>query len=276
MLNLPSTVLVNRVMPKKAFYEHLKTTTAIKEQFVQQIERVEMAASIKEISIHIPGDRDVAEIDVLALYLKGAAVPYEAIELVARSIPNMLLFVCLTDDSCKLLVRRDRLYETEWMHADDTKLELVGSTLGELWDSIVSQVVFGDPVAQQLLHGHAHGRHRFEIDEVVAEVGHLRGLNSAFFLQQAQGGHFGLMAGEIMTHAQPRHAGAYSGIVPARDDGNIQSCPEGKLYAYAVMRVKALQRVSASVHIQLAVGTHAVHVKHEHAHVGSLSRMRNL
>lgn len=144
MLNLPSTVLVNRVMPKKAFYEHLKTTTAIKEQFVQQIERVEMAASIKEISIHIPGDRDVAEIDVLALYLKGAAVPYEAIELVARSIPNKLLFVCLTDDSCKLLVRRDRLYETEWMHADDTKLELVGSTLGELWDSIVSQVVFGD------------------------------------------------------------------------------------------------------------------------------------
>lgn len=144
MLNLPSTVLVNRVMPKKVFYEHLKTTAAIKEQFVQQIERIEMVASIKEASIHIPGDKDVAEIDVLALHLKGANVPYEAIELVARSIPNKLLFVCLTDESCKLLVRRDRLYETEWMHADDTKLELVGSTLGELWDSIVSQVVFGD------------------------------------------------------------------------------------------------------------------------------------
>lgn len=145
MLNLPSTVLVNRVMPKKAFYEHLKTTAAIKEQFVQQIERIEMVASIKEASIHIPSDKDVAEIDVLALYLRGADVPYEAIELVARSIPNKLLFVCLTDESCKLLVRRDRLYETEWMHADDAKLELVGSTLGELWDSIASQVVFDDP-----------------------------------------------------------------------------------------------------------------------------------
>lgn len=144
MLNLPSTVLVNRVMPKKAFYDHLKTTAAIREQFVQQIERIEMVASIKEASIHIPGDRDVAEIDVLALCLKGADVPYEAIELVAHSIPNKLLFVCLTDESCKLLVRRDRLYETGWMPADDAKLELVGSTLGELWDSIVSQVVFGD------------------------------------------------------------------------------------------------------------------------------------
>lgn len=144
MLNLPSTVLVNRVMPKKAFYEHLKTTAAIKEQFVQQIERIEMVASIKEASIHIPGDKDVAEIDVLALYLRGADVPYEAIELVARSIPNKLLFVCLADESCKLLVRRDRLYETGWEPTDDARLELVGSTLGELWDSIVSQVVFGD------------------------------------------------------------------------------------------------------------------------------------
>ena len=144
MLNLPSTVLVNRVMPKKAFYEHLKTTTAIKGQFVQQIERIEMVASIKETSIHIPGDKGVAEIDVLALYLKGADVPYEAIELVARSIPNKLLFVCQIDESCKLFVRRDRLYETEWMPTDDAELELAGSTLGELWDSISSQVVFGD------------------------------------------------------------------------------------------------------------------------------------
>lgn len=145
MLNLPSTVLVNRVMPKKVFYEHLKTTAAIREQFVQQIERIEMVASIKEASIHIPGDKDVAEIDVLALCLKGADVPYEAIELVAHSIPNKLLFVCLTDESCKLLVRRDRLYETEWTPTDGAGLELVGSTLGELWDSIASQVVFDDP-----------------------------------------------------------------------------------------------------------------------------------
>ncbi len=131
-------------MPKKAFYEHLKTTAAIKEQLVQQVERIEMVASIKEASIHIPSDQDVAEIDVLALRLKGTDVPYGAIELVARSIPNKLLFVCLTDESCKLLVRRDRLYETKWVSADDAKLELTGSTLGELWNSISSQVIFGD------------------------------------------------------------------------------------------------------------------------------------
>lgn len=161
MLNLPSTVLVNRVMPKKAFYEHLKTTVAIKEQFVQQVERIEMVASIKEASIHIPGDKDVAEIDVLAFHLKGVDVPYEAIDLVARSIPNRLLFVCLADESCKLLVRRDRLYETEWMPTDGAELELAGSTLGELWDSIASQVIFGD-VSSVDLAGRLERKRRIE------------------------------------------------------------------------------------------------------------------
>lgn len=162
MLNLPSTVLVNRVMPKKAFYEHLKTTAAIKEQFVRQIERIEMVASIKEASIHIPGDKDVAEIDVLAFYLKGVDVPYEAIELVACSIPNKLLFVCLTDESCKLLVRRDRLYETGWELTADTRIELAGSTLRELWDSISSQVVFGDASSVDLA-GRLERKRRSEV-----------------------------------------------------------------------------------------------------------------
>ena len=170
MLNLPSTVLVNRLMPKKAFYEHLKTTAAIKEQFVQQIERIEMVASIKEASIHIPGDKDVAEIDVLALHLKGVDVPYEAIELVSRSIPNKLLFACLADESCKLLVRRDRLYETEWMSTDGAELELAGLTLGELWDSIASQVIFGDAnsvdLAGRLERKRRSEALRFELEQV--------------------------------------------------------------------------------------------------------------
>ena len=62
-LGLPSTALVGRAMPKKVFYEHLKTTTAIKDEFVHKIERIEMLAAIKEKSIHIPAGETVAEIE---------------------------------------------------------------------------------------------------------------------------------------------------------------------------------------------------------------------
>ena len=149
MLSLPSTVLVNRTMPKKAFRGHLKATADVKAQFVRDIERIEMVASIKEESVHVPAGTDVDEIDVLGLHLRRddgrseVAVPHEAIEAIVRVIPRKLVFACLDDNLCKLLVRRDRLYETDWRCLDDARLELCGADLDEVWDSLCSQVVFG-------------------------------------------------------------------------------------------------------------------------------------
>ena len=146
---LPSTVFANRVMPKKAFYEHLRVTGEIKEEFVNRIERIELTASIKETSIHLSATKDVVEIDVLSLFLKIGAdieteVPRRAIDAIAGAIPNRLLFVCVHGALCKLFVKRDRLYETEWLSCAETTLELRGDNLSEIWDSLCSQVVFGN------------------------------------------------------------------------------------------------------------------------------------
>lgn len=148
-LGLPSTVLVERVMPKKAFYEHLTTTAATKEEFVRLIERIEIVAALKETSARIPAGAKVAEVDVLGLYLRPASdgvyeVPYGAIDLVAKSVPNKQFFACIADDAVKLLVKRDRLYETAWLPRGEAAVELRGANLDELWDSLSSQVVFGD------------------------------------------------------------------------------------------------------------------------------------
>ena len=143
-LGLPSTALVGRAMPKKVFYEHLKTTTAIKDEFVHKIERIEMLAAIKEKSIHIPAGETVAEIDVLGIQLSGADVPYDAIDQIAKTVPNKLLFACLEGESCKLLAKSDKIYETAWLPVGETSLELRGATLDEVWASLCSQVVFGN------------------------------------------------------------------------------------------------------------------------------------
>ena len=131
-------------MPKKVFYEHLKTTTAIKDEFVHKIERIEMLAAIKEKSIHIPAGETVAEIDVLGIQLSGADVPYDAIDQIAKTVPNKLLFACLEGESCKLLAKSDKIYETAWLPVGEASLELRGATLDEVWASLCSQVVFGD------------------------------------------------------------------------------------------------------------------------------------
>ncbi|MBM6784663.1 DUF4391 domain-containing protein [Collinsella tanakaei] len=148
-LGLPSTVLVGKVMPKKLFYEFLATTAAVKDEFVRLIERIDMVASIKEETLHIPAGGEVNEIDVLGLRLRagdgeGVEVPYAAIDLIAKGVPNKVLFACEANGTMKLIVRRDRLYETTWLPCGVASVELGGTTLSELWDSLCSQVVFGD------------------------------------------------------------------------------------------------------------------------------------
>lgn len=148
-LGLPSTVLVEKAMPKKLFYEFLATTAAVKDEFVRLIERIDMVASIKEETLHILAGGEVDEIDVLGLCLRAgdggdAEVPYAAIDLIAKCVPNKVLFACEANGTVKLLVRRDRLYETTWLPCGEASVELRGATLSELWDSLSSQVVFGD------------------------------------------------------------------------------------------------------------------------------------
>ena len=134
-------------MPKKAFYEHLEVSAKVKEQFVHAIERIELIGCLKESSIHIPAGEKVAEIDVLGIYLKegrSVVVAEAAIDLIARSIPNKLFFVCFNSNECKFLIRYDKLYETPWKPQGEVQLELAGSTLDEIWGSLCSQVVFND------------------------------------------------------------------------------------------------------------------------------------
>lgn len=146
-LGLPSTVLVGRAMPKKVFYKHLAATAAVKDEFVRLIERIEMIAAMKESTAHALASDQVAEIDVLGLHLRPeeghAAVPRAAVELIARSVPNKVLFACIAGDSLKLLARYDKLYETEWLPGN-VAVELRGNSLDELWRSLLAQVVFGD------------------------------------------------------------------------------------------------------------------------------------
>lgn len=145
MLSLPSTVLVGRKMPKRAFYEHLRTTAPVRDQFVNGIERIELVASIKEETVHIPAGESVVEIDVLALYLKdGAELPVDAVTCIAKAVPNRLLFVCVAGEHVRLGVMLGELFWTEPAPLAETGLVLRGSNLDELWDSVCSQVVFGD------------------------------------------------------------------------------------------------------------------------------------
>lgn len=171
MLGLPSTTVVGRRLPKEAFYRNLKVPVQVKDAFVHQVERFEVAHSIKPSTTSIPAGNDVAEVLVLLVELRQREVPEAVLKLVAEANSHKLLFVCLHDGEACLAVMLKRLVVGAWQPLDALQLSLRSDDMDSFWDSLASQVVYGDVGLG--VSGSAGGmtvEERFAHDERVAKL----------------------------------------------------------------------------------------------------------
>lgn len=149
MLGLPSTVAVGRTIPKNAFYRNLKMTSALRDAFTRDVEKIEVVASIKEATCGIPAGERVAEVVVLVLDVRGHEVPRDIVAAVVRGIPNKVLVACRHDGEVALALVRQQLQVGEWTPEGDVRLALRGATLDEAWDVLCEQVIFSDEDADE-------------------------------------------------------------------------------------------------------------------------------
>lgn len=144
MLGLPSTTDVGRVLPKKAFYEHLGVSGKIKDDFVHKIERIVIENSIKPKTANIPAGENVPEVMVVRVELRQREVPEAVLRLVAEKNAHKLVFVCVYEEEACLAVLLKSLVVGPWQSLDNLALEVRGENMDAFWDSIASQVVYGD------------------------------------------------------------------------------------------------------------------------------------
>ena len=144
MLGLPSTTEVNTRIPKEAFYKKLKMKKAVREQFVNDIERISVCNSIKESTTGIPAGKSIKEILVLKVDLKKRCQPKEALQLIAAQNAHKLLFVCIFEDECFMAVKFKELVASDWTQLQSVQINLNSGSIDSAWDSIASQVVYGD------------------------------------------------------------------------------------------------------------------------------------
>lgn len=144
MLGLPSTTEVDRILPKKAFYEHLQLDSATRRSFVDDIESITVRNSVKPQTTGIPAGASVQEVLVLEVALKGKTVPEAAFAAIARSNPHRLLFVCTRGDEACLSVLLDSLVVGQWQDAAEITLKLDPTNMDRAWDVMASEAVYGD------------------------------------------------------------------------------------------------------------------------------------
>lgn len=145
MYGLPSTVAVDQLLPKNAFYQRLSLAAPVKDEFVHGIEELRVIASVKETTCGIPAGEGIEEISVLRIALKTDELPCKALDAIVSAVPRKLLMVCCYEGCACLAAVRDRLHVGVRRIAEEQlNIELRGTSLAEVWDGLCAQVLFDD------------------------------------------------------------------------------------------------------------------------------------
>jgi hypothetical protein len=88
----PEAAAVGRVIPKERLYAEAGVTKALRQRFIDEIQRVRWAYKLSEESLHLRGRDDVAEIQVFEVELKGTDVSESVLTSIDKSVPSPIIF----------------------------------------------------------------------------------------------------------------------------------------------------------------------------------------
>ncbi len=155
MLNLPERTLYNRRIPKNKLYSQIKADSKLESMFVNEVDHIVWKYKLSEETTNLAGTKEVQEIQVFEIYLKGKDLSKEVLENIDKVIPYPILYVLLYEDKVKLTIaykERNKIdenrmvinsyYETTWVEEDELDFQLLsGLTLKDVYDNILRQLI---------------------------------------------------------------------------------------------------------------------------------------
>ncbi|MRG27761.1 DUF4391 domain-containing protein [Laceyella tengchongensis] len=155
MLQLPSSTLVNRKIPKNKFYEKLQANHRLKELFTQQVESIVWKHKLSKDTIRLDPKDDIEEIQVFEIHLKQKSYSQDILRSMDKAIPYPILHVLIHEDRAKLAIaykersRNDEnrfvihsYYESEWQPVDQIKFDCIqGLDLKAVYENIIRNLL---------------------------------------------------------------------------------------------------------------------------------------
>lgn len=140
MIELPNSCKVNKIIPKKTFYEKVNVSNAIKEEFVEKLNKIYWEYKISENTINIAKTNNIEEIEVLELELKEKYNCKNIIRIITKNIPYPILFYIKYENEFQYAIKYDeKIYFSEW----NNEISFNFSTLNlkTMYDNIVKSVI---------------------------------------------------------------------------------------------------------------------------------------
>lgn len=105
ILNFPDFTLVNRVVPKVAFYSHLEVTACMKSAFVENVEQIIWLYKLAPSNLHVADGKEVHELTIFLIKLKkGISDSSDIFRYIDSKLPRHTIFIIQQDIRYRLLV----------------------------------------------------------------------------------------------------------------------------------------------------------------------------
>ena len=139
MITLPDRCKVNKFIPKKTFYEKIGVSTSIKDDFINNIDKITWLYKLSEDTLGISKSQDVEEIQIFEIILKEKVLPKKIIKIISKAIPYKILFILKYDKDYCYSIKVYNIYFTEWN--EDIEFNINGLTLETIYENIVKSII---------------------------------------------------------------------------------------------------------------------------------------
>lgn len=152
LLQYPASTIVDRVIPKNAFYRNANITPRMRSRFVEELQELRWLYKLAPQSLNVERGKDIEEIEIFHATLKQSDVPTELLQFIDKTMPQFIVFIlqyqdryCLycnykqftsqAHDKCEI----KETFVTDW-HTDIPSLAIQGRSLTSIYDNFVRQI----------------------------------------------------------------------------------------------------------------------------------------
>lgn len=141
MLNLPQSTEVRRPIPKAQLYKRFDWKPSQRESFDGDVSRLDFVNWIATRTLPaIAEGVEVKEIFVIEVSLKSRDFDTKSIVLLAKSIPQRVIYLLRFENEAMLAVYHSKLFTAPWQSLDSATVALSGLNLDAVWQSLVSSI----------------------------------------------------------------------------------------------------------------------------------------
>jgi len=153
VLNFPKTTEFNKKIPKQKFYNKLKVSNALEQQFVKEIETIIWKNKLSVETLNISVGTTVKEIEIIEINLKEQNISKNIIEIIDREIPYHIVFILRFKSLAQIYIsfkedsknrenkfKVNSYFKTEWLSYEELSLEITGLTLDKIYENFIIQI----------------------------------------------------------------------------------------------------------------------------------------